>query len=120
MTIFAMRQFLRKEWMAAIAAAALYTMAQVDTQGPDWWLVGFIYLVAVSALIYVLLRFGLVSTIAAIFFINADNAMALGTDWGAWYVPASIATFLLLVGISVFAFWRSLGGRSLIENANSP
>jgi serine/threonine-protein kinase len=113
-TLFAMRQFLRKEWMAAIAAAALFTMAQTDVQGPDWWLVGSIYLAAVSALIYVLLRFGLVSTIAAIFFINADNSMALGADWSAWYVPASIATFLLLVGISVFAFWRSLGGRALI------
>jgi serine/threonine-protein kinase len=115
MTIFAMRQFLRKEWVAAIAAAAVFTMAQVDVQGPDWWRVGAIYLVAVSTLIYVLLRFGLVSTIAAIFFINADNSMALGTDWSAWYMPASIATLLLLVGISVFAFWRSLGGRGLIE-----
>jgi hypothetical protein len=31
-------------------------------------------------------------------------------------MPASVATLLLLVGISVFAFWRSLGGRALIED----
>ena len=72
---------------------------------------------AVSALIYLLLRFGLVATIAAVFFINALNGMALSTDWNAWYMPASIATLLLLLGISVFAFWRSLGGRALIEDA---
>ncbi len=45
--------------------------------------------------------------------------MALGTDWNGWYVPASMATLLLLLGISVFAFWRSLGGRDLIGAASS-
>jgi len=117
MTIFAMRQFLRKELLAALAAAAIFTMAQSDVRGPEWWLIGLIYLVAVSALIYVLLRFGLVATIAAVFFINALNTMALGTDLNAWYIPSSIATMLLLLGISIFAFWRSLGGRGLIEES---
>ena len=83
-------------------------------------MIGLIYLVAVSGLIYVLLRFGLVATIAAVFFINALNTMALGTDLNAWYIPSSIATFLLLLGIAVFAFWRSLGGRALMDDANSP
>ena len=87
MTIFAMRQFLRKELLAALAAAALFTMAQSDVRGPEWWLIGLIYLVAVAALIYVLLRFGLVATIAAVFFINALNTMVLGTDLNAWYIP---------------------------------
>jgi uncharacterized membrane protein len=83
-------------------------------------LIGLIYLVAVAALIYVLLRFGLVATIAAVFFINALNTMALSTDLSAWYIPSSIATLLLLLGIAIFAFWRSLGGRALIEESNSP
>jgi len=73
----------------------------------------------ISALAYVLLRFGLVATIAAIFFVSGISAMALGTDWSAWYIPTSVATLLLLAGIAVFAFWRSLGGRSLLEDANS-
>jgi hypothetical protein len=116
MTIFGMRQLLRKEPLAALAAAAIFTFAQSDVQGPEWWLVAMIYLVAMSALIYVLLRVGLVATISAIFFINACNTMVLGSDWSAWYIPASIATFLLLAGIAIFAFWRSLGGRDLIED----
>lgn len=110
-----MRQLLRNEWLAALAAAALFTLAEDEVAGPDWWLIGLLYLVATAALIFVLLRFGLVATIAAAFFIDAVNTMALGTDWNAWYMPASIATLLLLVGISVLAFWRSLGGRALIE-----
>jgi hypothetical protein len=115
LTIFGMRQLLRNELLAALAAAALFTLAQDEVRGPDWWLIGLLYLVATAALIFVLLRFGLVATIAAAFFIAAADAMPLGTDWSAWYIPACIATLLLLVGISVFAFWRSLGGRALIE-----
>src|SRR5262249_22002159 len=117
MTIFAMRQFFRRELFAALAAAAIFTLAQSDVQGPDWWLVRAIYLVAITGLLYVLLRFGLVATVAVIFYVNAFNAMALATDWSGWYMPASIATFLLLAGIAIFAFWRSLGGRDLIEDA---
>jgi len=120
LTIFAMRQLLRHEWLAALAAAAMITMARDEVRGHDWWVVGLLYLVATTGLIFVLLRFGLVATIAADYFIDAVNAMALGADWSAWYIPASLATLLLLVGISVFAFWRSLGGRTLIEDANSP
>jgi uncharacterized membrane protein len=63
-----------------------------------------------------LLRVGLVATITAVFFVGGVNDMALGTDWSAWYIPASLATLLLLLGISVFAFWRSLGGRELIAD----
>ena len=116
MTIFGMRQFFRKDWLAAIAAAIIFTLGQSDVSGPDWMLVAAIYVAAISALISVLLRFGLLATIMAIFFVNADNAMALGTDWSTWYLPAGLATFLLLAGIAVFAFWRSLGGRSLLED----
>jgi hypothetical protein len=118
LTIFGMRQLLRNELLAALAAAALFTFAQEDISGPAWWLIGLLYLVATATLIFVLLRCGLVATIAAAFFIDGVNAMALGADWNAWYIPASIATLLLLVGISVWAFWRSLGGRALIEETD--
>jgi uncharacterized membrane protein len=116
LAIFGMRQLLRNELLAALGAATMFTLAQGEVAGPDWWIVALIYGIATAALIFVLLRFGLVATIAAVFFINAVNTMALGTDWSAWYMPASVATLLLLVGISVFAFWRSLGGRALIED----
>ncbi len=115
LAIFAMRHLLRNELLAAAAAAALFTLAQGEVSGPDWWLATLLYAVIFTALIFMLLRLGLVATIAAIFYVDAINGLALGKDWGAWYVPASLATLLLLIGISVFAFWRSLGGRDLIE-----
>jgi len=117
LAIFGMRNLLRNEWLAAAAAAALFTLSEneVSGSGSDWWLVGLLYLAVITALIYVLLRLGLVATIAATFFVDAIGGIALGKDWSTWYVPASLATFALLVGIAVFAFWRSLGNRELIE-----
>jgi len=115
LTIFAMRQLFRNELLAAAAAAAMFTFAQGEVAGPEWWLLALLYGAVYTALIYVLLRVGLVTTIAALYFVDSISGIALGKDWGTWYAPASLATLLLLIGIAVFAFWRSLGGRDLIE-----
>jgi hypothetical protein len=48
------------------------------------------------------------------FFLNSSNAVTLGADWKAWYAPYGFAMLLVLLGIAVFAFWRSLGSRELI------
>ena len=119
LAVFGMRQLLRNELLAALAAAAMYTFAEGEVTGPQWWWIALLFGVLITGLIFVLLRFGLVATITAVFFLNAINGMALGTDWNAWYVPASVATMLLLLGISVFAFWRSMGGQELIGVVSS-
>jgi serine/threonine-protein kinase len=116
LTIFAMRRIVRNELLAAVAAALLFTLSEGEVAGPSWWLIALLYGVAITALIVVLLRVGLVATIAAVFFVDAVNGMALGKDWSGWYAPASLATAMLLVGIATFAFWRSMGGQALIED----
>jgi hypothetical protein len=115
LAMFGMRHMLRNDLLAALAAAALFTFAQEEVSGPNWWLIGLLYGAVIASLIFALLRFGLVATIAAVFFVDGCNGLVLGTDWSAWYVPASVATLLLYLAIAVFAFWRSLGGRELIE-----
>jgi serine/threonine-protein kinase len=119
LAVFGMRQLFRNELLAALAAAAMYTFSEGEVSGPGWWLMALLYGVLITGLIFVLLRFGLVATITAVFFVNAINGMALGLDWNGWYVPASLATMLLLLGISAFAFWRSLGGREIMGVVSS-
>ena len=115
LTIFGMRLLLRNQLLAALAAAAIFTFAQSEVAGPHWWILALLYASVFTGLIFVLLRCGLVATVSAVFFIDAVNGMALGTDWSAWYIPASLATLLLLIAIAAFAFWRSLGGQELLE-----
>ena len=111
LTIFAMRQLFRREILAALATAALFTLAQDEVIGSGSLLLGLLYATVIAALAFVLLRCGLVATVSAVYFLFAANAVVLGTDWRAWYVPASLATIATTLGIAIFAFWRSLGGQ---------
>jgi energy-converting hydrogenase Eha subunit C len=119
LTIFGMRQIFRRDWLAALAAAALFTVASDEVRESGSIAVGLLFGMIYTSISFVLLRCGLVATIAAVFFADSMNGIALGTDWSAWYVPSSMATILLLVGIATFAFWRSLGGRELLSNTET-
>jgi serine/threonine-protein kinase len=117
LTLFAMRQILRRDWLAALAAAFLFALATNEVAQWGSIALGALYFATYAGIIFALLRCGLVACIAGVFFADSCNAVVLGGDWNAWYQPAGIATALLLVSIAVFAFWRSLGGRELLEGA---
>jgi predicted Ser/Thr protein kinase len=119
LTIFGMRHILRRDWLAALGAAALFTLANEEVRATGSIAIALLFGAIYTSITFVLLRCGLVATISAVFFVDTMNAIPLGADWSAWYVPSCIATILLLVGIATFAFWRSLGGRELIE-ADTP
>jgi serine/threonine-protein kinase len=108
--IFGLRTAVHKDWIAAILAALLFTFSEGDvTHSRDVATMVAVYVSLYSILIFVLLRFGLLSMIAAIYFLNCFSAITMGTDWRAWYVPFAVASMLLMLGIAVFAFWRSIG-----------
>ena len=114
-SIFGIRTLVRKDAIAAVIAALIFTLASGGLfSAPDWKVQAVIYVAVHSVLMFVLLRFGMVTTIAAIFFINSFNAILLGADWNTWFAPAGLATLLLLLGVATFAFWRSLGSRELL------
>jgi serine/threonine-protein kinase len=116
LTIFGLRRMLRNDVFAALAAAVLFTLMQGDVSYSEERLIMMaLYIVVYGALAFVLLRSGLVATIATLFFADSGNSVILGTDWSTWYAPAGLASLLLLVGIAVYAFWLSLGGRDLLE-----
>ena len=113
--IFCLRVLVRKDVLAALVAAALFTLNNGNVfSSPHWQLELAIYGTLLSVLMFGLLRFGLVATMASVFFINSCNNITLGANWRTWYAPYGIATLFLLLGIAVFAFWRSLGGRELL------
>ena len=115
MVIFGVRTLVRKDVLAALIAAVLFTLQEGEVvNAPNWEVAATIYVILFAVLIFALLRYGLVATIAAVYFINSFSAITLGGDWKAWYAPAGLATLLLLLGIAMFAFWRSLGSRELL------
>jgi hypothetical protein len=120
LTIFGLRRLLRNDVVAAVAAAILFTLMQRQVAtSPDWPIVVGVFGCIAAILVFVLLRFGFVATMAAIFFIDSFDAILLGLDWKTWYAPAGIATLMLLLAITLFAFWRSLGSRELLGTGDA-
>jgi hypothetical protein len=78
---------------------------------------GLLLLTIFAVLALILVRMGLVSSAAAIFFINTPDRINLGPGLSGWYTPYGLATTALLVGIAVYAFWRSIGDRTLGDEA---
>jgi len=114
--ICGLRSIVRNDILAAVVAAFLFTFSNSAIfNSPDWPVKFAIYAGMFAILIFVLLRFGMVATLAAVFFINTFNKITLGSDWKTWYAPAGLATMLFLLGIAIFAFWRSLGSRELFS-----
>jgi serine/threonine-protein kinase len=112
--IFGLRVLLKKDWLAAIAAAVLFTAIQGGiVNDPDWTKQLIVYLVLYGILMFVVLRVGLVTTISTLFFLNAMNRICLGSDFKAWWAPFGFATIFLLLTIASFAFWRSLGTQEI-------
>src|ERR1039458_6163004 len=106
-SICGLRQMVRKDVPAAILAALLLVLSSGSVfTSPNWKLEAAISISVYSVLVFVLLRLGLVATMAAVFFIDSFNLISLGADWKTWYAPAGLATFFLLLGIAIFAFWR--------------
>jgi serine/threonine-protein kinase len=115
LAIFGIRRLVKKNWLAAILAAALAVVFNNPAQLAEHWqrLVP-VYSVLFSVLIFVLLRHGLVALFAAIFFVNSCGKIIVGPDWTTWYAPYGLATLAMLVGIALFAFRQSLGSHDLI------
>jgi serine/threonine-protein kinase len=113
--IFGLRQLVRKNWLAAVLASALSTLVNFAGNPPtDWQTEVPIFFVLFAVLIFVLVRLGLVAAMASVFFLNSCGSIIVGSDWSTWWAPYGVATLAMLIGIAIFAFWRSLGSRELL------
>ncbi|HEV2448014.1 MAG TPA: serine/threonine-protein kinase, partial [Candidatus Sulfopaludibacter sp.] len=112
--LFFVRTLLKRDWLAAVAASLLGIWLEGSVFSSDHWqLTVAIYLVIYFALFMVMLRFGLVATISAVFFVNSFQMIVIGLDWTTWYAPYGLATLVFLLAIAFGAFWRSLGSQTL-------
>jgi len=59
-------------------------------------------------------RFGMLTTIVAVFVTNVLGRAASTSDPTLWFMPFTYATLILVAALAIISFWRSLGGQSLI------
>jgi serine/threonine protein kinase len=113
-----LRQLVKRDLIAATVAAIFFTFTNSGKfTSSNWQVKTAIYLFLFSVLLMVLLRYGLVTIMAACFFIDTFDSVGLGSDWKTWYAPAGLANVALLMGIAVYAFWRTLGSSDRLDEA---
>ncbi len=111
-----LRALLRRDWVETVVASALFAAQSSAASSRADWLVSYLlYFAMFLAIIGLMLRLGLVVMIAMVFFFNCMSTLSIGTDWTAWYLSSGLATFSLLLSISLFGFWRALGNRTIIS-----
>jgi hypothetical protein len=113
--IFGMRVLVKRDWLAAIITSLMFTFSEGTVVNSSHVLAtASLYAIIYTALMFLLLRFGLVSTIGMIVFVNSMERITLGTDLRAWWVPYGLAVMAATVALAAYAFWRSIGSRDVI------
>jgi serine/threonine-protein kinase len=111
--VLLLQLFFRRRWMVVTVIMLLWVGSWVPGHlNPV--LFGSFVVVAFATFIVVLLRFGLLATMAWGFFSWLPTSVVLTLDPSAWYFGRSAFTLLILAGIAAYAFRISLAGRPLI------
>jgi hypothetical protein len=103
---------LRKQWLAAIVFVAIFALPRGLTSSHmaiDFPVFSLVYAIAVL----IVIRFGLVPLVIAIFTIDMVANIPVSADLSTWYMPSSILALLSVVAIAGWGFYHSLGGKPL-------
>lgn len=114
--IFGLRQLLRRDWLAAIAAAVFFSITNSQATPALLGALFVIYLV----ICFVLLRLGLVVTVATMYVVNSLGQMTIGFDWSQWHAGSNLSSIAVLLALGGVAFWRSLGEREILGEDAAP
>ena len=110
---FVFRLIARKEWLAGIFFVLMFSLSRgLTSQYPEAATPAFMLVYAV--IVAMLLRFGLLSLVVALFITDLLPNILFTTNFSAWYGTASLTGVILVVGGSLFAFRQALGGRRLL------
>ena len=105
----------RRVWMTAALMVGFLLLTELDAilETPPIWFGVTTALITISALVFVLLRFGLLATLtffAASFILGR---MAVTLDPSKWFFPTSLTLLLLVGGLALYGFYSSRGGEPL-------
>jgi hypothetical protein len=109
--LFVLRVLLRKEWAAAAVCAVL--VGFLGMGAPSGYLVQDLTLNVIqgAALVFVLMRFGLIALIATSslsdYLLNVPRTL----DFSQWYAPMGMLPLVLMALVAIYGFYKSVGDR---------
>lgn len=109
---FVLRIITRREWLAGIAfvlffvglrgLTATHPMVDIPTLS-----------IVYGVIVFMLARCGLLALVITIFICDLVPELAFTTDFSAWYGNGSLVLVLLIGGLAIFAFRKSLGAQRI-------
>jgi Protein kinase domain len=109
---FLFRLVLRKEWLAGIAFVVLFVAVRgISDSYPLADIPAVIIVYAV--VVFMLLRCGLLALVVTIFITDLIGGLVFTTNFSAWYGTPSLVCVVLVSGLAIFAFRKSLGGHRI-------
>ena len=109
--LFLLRLVLRKLWLAAAVLLLLYVGINVAASTANPALDGFSALLIGGSIVFLLLRFGLLTAVAAAFCSSILEVFPLTPDFSAWYAAGSILALAVVAALLIYAFHRALAGK---------
>ncbi len=103
-----LKALLRVDWIAALAASLVLTLQEGAVRQSTSLSFDILLYVAIFALVaFMLLRMGMVPSIAAVIFVNAAGRVQTAPDFLNWINAVAVVQTLILAAIALFGFWRS-------------
>jgi hypothetical protein len=109
---FLLRVLLRREWAAAVLFVLVFS-AQDALSHDSVLLVGIANVLSFGATVFVLVRFGLLAVVASFWFGVILESFPITPDLSAWYAGIGLVGACLLLGLTLYGFYTSLGGQPL-------
>jgi len=111
--LFLLRLVAKRDW---IAAAVIVFLGAITNTGGDYFWATFIAAAIIWLSIYMVLRrFGVLALCVGLVAQNILVVFPTTSHLNRWYASGAIAGLLVIVGITVFAFYNSLAGRPLLS-----
>jgi serine/threonine-protein kinase len=98
----------RRDWAAAALGSALLIFGEGTIRNSSNLAVDIpLYVTVFFALMYMLVRMGLLPSVVALFSINTIGRVSFGREFSSWQNPFAVMHLLIVASLAIFAFWRS-------------
>ena len=114
--LVAVNLLVRRVWITALVMVGFLMLTGLGSNDftPPVWLAVLTSLIVLSSIVYVMLRFGLLTTMTffAMNFLLQSGVLTL--DPSRWFFPTSTALLLIVSALAFYGFYASRGGEPLL------
>ncbi len=113
--LFLLRLLLKRDWIAAIVLVLIGAGTNPGGEYPIviFALLGIIWL----SILLVLRRFGMLTLVVGLVVQNVLNVFPTTSHFSRWYASAGLTGIVVILGLAIYGFYTSLGGKPLFTEA---